>query len=212
MKYKINIHAHSIFSDGINSPLSMAIEAKKLDFTALVITDHFYGLNVPEFMSKNSMRLLKKACHEAQKILPVIIGLEVPFCNQEILVFGGSAINSIIENGIPTPDELIRLKKETGCAVILCHPGNDFEEVAKYVDGFEQYNSGCNYFKNGEEIRPFGALKGRQRWCNSDAHSTEDMSEAYNVVGSKIQTESDIIKYIKKGKQPEFVVNVKVDS
>lgn len=208
MKYKINIHAHSLFSDGRNSPLSMAIEAKRLDFTALVITDHFYGSNYPDFIGSNSMRLLKRACQEAREILPVIIGLEVPFCRQEILVFGGAAINFIIENGIPTPDELMRLKKETGCVVILCHPGNDFEEVAKYVDGFEEYNSAQNYFRNDVEVRSFGALEGKQRWCNSDAHQSKGLSRAYNLVGSKIQTESDLIGYIKKGEQPEFIVKV----
>lgn len=207
MKYKINIHAHSIFSNGINSPLSMAIEAKKLDFTALVITDHFYGLDYTDFINSNSMRLLRKACREARKVLPVIIGLEIPFCGQEILVFGGSAINSIIKNGIPTPDELIHLKKETGCAVILCHPRDDFEEVAKYVDGFEEYNSANNCFRHEEEVRPFGALEGKQRWCSSDAHRSKGLGRAYNVVGSKIQTESDLIRYIKKGLQPEFIVN-----
>lgn len=207
MKYKINLHAHTIFSDGINSPYVMALKAKELGFSALVITDHFYGRKVTDFMSRNSMRLLQKACREAREIIPVIIGLEVPFCGQEVLVFGGAAIKSIMENGKPNETEMERLRKETGCAVILCHPGQDFEIAAKYVDGFEEYNSGQNFSKTRAGVtRPFGPLEGKPRWCNSDAHQATCLSRGYNIVGSKIENESGLIKYIKKGSQPEFYV------
>ena len=201
MKYKINIHAHSIFSDGTNSPYTMALKAKELGFTSLVITDHFYGRKIPEFMSVNTMRVLKKACSEAKEILPVIIGMEVPFAGQEVLVFGGAAIKSILENGKPNILEMLRLKKETGCAVVLCHPGEDFDLAAPAVDGFEHFNSGQNWFKNE---RSFGNLKILPSWCNSDAHNSADLGRAYNIVDTKIEKESELIRYIKKGKQPEF--------
>jgi 3',5'-nucleoside bisphosphate phosphatase len=42
-EYKINIHCHTIFSDGLNTPVTLAHEAKRLGFCALVITDHYYG-------------------------------------------------------------------------------------------------------------------------------------------------------------------------
>ncbi len=120
---------------------------------------------------------------------------------QEVLVFGGAAINSILENGLPTMEEILRLRKETDCAVILCHPGSDFEITEPAIDGFEHFNSGTDYFKND---RSFGILSGKQRWCNSDAHRVVDLEKAYNVVDSKIETEIDLIKYIKRGKQPIF--------
>ncbi len=202
--YKINIHSHTIFSDGFNTPITMAYKAKELGFTALVVTDHFYGKVSPEFMSKNNLRLLRKACDEARKILPVIIGMEVPFMEQEILVFGGAAIKWIIENDLPTKDDIIRLKKETGCAIILCHPGKDFEDLIDVIDGFEMYNSGFNYFKN--RTAELDSLKGKQRWCNSDAHKSEWLDIGYNIVDSKIKTEHDLIKYIKRGKQHDFYV------
>lgn len=207
MKYKINIHAHSIFSDGLNSPYVMALKAKELGFTALVLTDHYYGLDVPEFMSPVTMKHLKKAVTEAKEILPIIIGMEVPFMGQEVLVFGGAAIGSILRNGLPTMDEMLRLRKETGCAVILCHPGEDFEVTEPAVDGFEQYNSGQDWFKNG---RSFGDLMLKQRWCNSDAHRAIDLETAYNIVDSKIETESDLIRYIKRRKQHEFYCRSRV--
>jgi len=203
VQFKINIHAHTIFSDGKNSPYTMALKAKELGFTALVLTDHFYGLDVPEFMGKISMHVLRKACAEAKEILPIIIGIEVPFMAQEVLVFGGAAIKSILQNGLPTMDTMLNLKKETGCAVILCHPGDAFEITEPAIDGFEQFNHGSDYFKNN---RSFKTLESKQRWCNSDAHRAVDLSMAHNIVDSKIETESDLIKYIKRGKQPEFYV------
>lgn len=205
--YKINIHAHTIFSDGANSPLKMAMTAKELGHTALVITDHFYDHDGMDFCSlnKNTFGLLKKACMEAKEMLPVIIGLEIPFCGQEVLVFGGAAIKSIIENGKPNCEELQRLKDTTDCAVVLCHPGQDFEDAAKYVDGFEEYNSGSNLFANGKgSTRPFGSLEGKQRWSNSDAHHHNGLRKSYNIVTAKIENESDLIRYIKRGTQHEF--------
>jgi len=204
MSYKINIHAHSIFSDGKNTPFIMALKAKELGFTALVITDHYYGPEHPEFMSENSMRLLKKSCKEARKIIPVIIGLEAPFMGEEVLVFGGAAISDILENGKPTMDKLLQLKKDTGCAVVLCHPGEDFELTIPAIDGFERFNHGMDMFGSGR--RSMGSLENKPSWCNSDAHMADHLEICYNIVDTKIKNESDLIRYIKKGKQPKFCI------
>jgi predicted metal-dependent phosphoesterase TrpH len=203
MKYKINIHAHSIFSDGINSPLGMALRAKELGFSALVLTDHFYGKKFPDVsMTSEKWYLFRKSVAEAKKVLPVITGIEVPMLNQEVLVFGSVAVQEILKNGKPTKEEVKIIKKTHHCALILCHPGTNLNDAAELVDGFEHYNSGCNFFKE----RNFGPLDGLPRWCNSDAHQKDCLGKAYNIVDTKIETEQDLIKYIKRGKQPEFYV------
>ena len=202
MEYKINIHAHSIFSDGKNTPFVMALESNLLGFSSLVITDHFYGRKKPEFISKTSMKILKRACKEAKTILPIIIGLEVPFMGQEILIFGGAAIKRILEYGKPNMEEMLTLKKETGCAVILCHPGEDCHLAIPAIDGYERFNSGTDYFKNKSK----DDLVNLPGWCNSDAHSAEQLGCAYNIVNKKIETETDLIRYIKHCKQPKFFI------
>ena len=204
MRYKINIHAHTIFSDGLNSPYKMALTAKEIGFSALVITDHYYGNVCPDFMSKSCMKILKKACKEAREILPIIIGMEVVFMGQEVLVFGMAAINKILENGPPTLEDMVKLRREDGCAVVLCHPGEGFEVTLPVIDGFEQFNSGRDFFKNG---RRFGLLSPLPRWCNSDAHIDDGLWVAYNIVDKKITRESDLIRYIKSRKQPEFYIS-----
>lgn len=208
MKYKINIHSHTIFSDGLNSPYVMALKAKELGFTALVITDHFYGLDYPEFMSASKYKLLKKFCDEAKKILPVIIGIEVPFMGQEVLIFGGSAVRLILANGPLNMDEMLTLKRENYCAIVLCHPSTDFNFAVPAVDAYERINGGSDLFslKNGVIDRDLEGLEGKQSWCNSDAHTVDRLDVCYNIVDSKIETEQDLIKYIKRGKQPEYFV------
>ncbi len=204
--YKINLHCHTIFSDGFNCPYVMALKARELGFSTLVITDHYYGKNVDGFMSKNNMRLLKKACKEAEKILPIIIGLEILYARQEILVFGSAAVNHILENCDKVTDsDILHMKKTMDYAFILCHPGKNYEETAKIVDGFEQYNSGFDYFRNKEPID----LHHLPGWCNSDAHMAEHLVDGDNLLDVEITTEENLISYIKSGKQPIFSVGLK---
>ena len=92
MKYKINLHAHTIFSDGYNSPLRMGMTAKKLGFSALVITDH-YRNNAP--YSSYNFSLCQDACREVREIIPVILGMEIMVEGAEMLLFGGEAIKII---------------------------------------------------------------------------------------------------------------------
>ena len=202
--YKINLHAHTMFSDGLNTPLRMALEAKEMGFSALVLTDHFYGDKFPEVsMTKEKWVLFKKACREAREIIPVITGLEVPFLGEEVLIFGGSTIKHILENGPPTKEDLVTFRGFKDTAVILCHPSHNYNEVAPFVDGYEHYNSGSDFFRDDRDL---GALEGMVSWCNSDAHSAGSMDSGYNIVGTKITTESQLVKYIKRGKQPTHVV------
>lgn len=197
MKYKINIHAHTIFSDGLNTPYVMAVKAKQLGFTALVITDHYYGPDTP-FLTQEGRRLQKKAIEEAKHVLSVIVGIEIPFMGQEILVFGGAAIDHILRARIPPYGErLEELKRNYNCATVLCHPGADYEKVLPYVDA---YDSGNDFFK--DRTIP----NGLQGWCNSDAHLVSCLKVGYNIVDTKIENENQLIKYIKSDKQPEFIL------
>lgn len=215
MSYNINVHAHTIFSDGHNSPLGMAMEAKRLGFSALVLTDHFYGES-GLWCSLNSekMALLRMAKQEAKKLIPVIIGIELSFGGEEILTFGSGMIYSIMawrEKGYElTLDLLLEWKKIYDSAFILCHPGNieNWTALRPLLDGYEAYNSGQDYFRDGRDL---GALEGLPGWCNSDAHSVEGLCRGWNIVDTKIQSESELIRYIKRGRQPKFYLKEKED-
>lgn len=209
--YKINLHAHTIFSDGINTPLGMALKAKELGFSALVITDHYYGPH-PErtnwTMDIRKMRLLKRARDEAKKVLPTIIGIELSFGNEEILTFGSAMIQRIMQHRDAgreiTMEHLQKWKKSFNGAFILCHPQEEknWSPLMPILDGYEQYNSGQDMFP-GRSLDCLSVLPG---WCNSDAHVAHALPMGYNLVDSKIETEDDLIKYIRKGKQPRYAL------
>jgi predicted metal-dependent phosphoesterase TrpH len=202
MKYKINLHAHTFFSDGYNSPLMMAMSSLKLGFSALVVTDHFRN---GQPYSNYNFSLLKDACNEARDLIPVIIGMEILVEKHEMLLFGGEAIKQVLRiNQRPLKyEDLEKMKKRSFCAAILCHPGNYTDRHAGIVDGYEKINSGRDWFKND---RPLGKLAGLTSWCNSDAHAHNNLQNCWNIVDTKIENESELIRYIKRGKQPEFFI------
>ncbi len=199
-EYRINLHAHSIFSDGVSSPLAMALVAKELDFTALVLTEHYYGLTKSDIsLTPTIMPFYKKACKEARKILPVITGLEVPVAGQEVLVFGGHAIKRIMQEKRTDLPFLKKLKAESNCEFILCHPKECPNELIELISGHEVYN-------NGIKMPWDKALSHKPDWCNSDAHSAEGLRVGFNVIDRKITKEADLLNYIRKQVQSEAML------
>lgn len=206
--YRINIHAHTIFSDGSNSPLGMAQRAEKCGFSALVITDHYYPTMPKEWCSAGAKRhkLIRRACEEVKPIMPVIVGMEMAFGKEEILVFGSAMIQAVhrhCDQGNSLSVELLeKWKRRFDCAFILCHPCDSeyWPPLLPILDGYERYNSGQDMFPDGREL---SCLSDLPSWCNSDAHHADGLPLAFNLVDTKIETESDLIRYIKRGKQPE---------
>lgn len=204
MTYKLNIHAHSLFSDGYNSPYKMALTAKQLGFTALVLTDHLYGNDrSSDYCSINdrSYPLRRQSCREASEILPIIEGLELPVAGEEVLVFGEEAISYVLKCGKLTIDDMVSLRDQTNCAFILCHPHIKYEPLIPYIDGYELYNS-CQHQFRSRDIAD--GLKPLQRWSNSDAHNVDMLGWSYNILDTQITNEIELIEYIKSGKQHEF--------
>ena len=156
-KYKINIHAHSFFSDGSNSPIEMARKAKDLGFTCLVLTDHYYGGKYPECeLTFEKLKSYNKALREARKVLPVIRGLEVAYGGEEFLLFGSTAIKWLLStHGLNTKADIVKMKEEHNCAIVLCHPQDNYHDFVEVLDGYERHNSGQDWSK----IRDLGVLE-----------------------------------------------------
>ena len=197
--YKINIHAHSIFSDGYDSPVILAQKALELGFTALVLTDHYYDPTRHSIgLTTEKLPAYRRAINEAKKILPVIVGVETPIYGQEVLIFGGAGVKYVIENeGIHTKADLHHIKELLKCAVILCHPSDSFERLVPYVHGYERHNGTRDMFAKD---RPLAGLEDKQAWHNSDAHMVGDLRDNYTLVNKKITCEADLINYIRKNK------------
>lgn len=211
VNFKINIHAHSIFSDGRNSPYHMAMKAKELGFCCLVITDHWYPCREDVSLTWEKLKLLRSSVREAEEVLPVIIGLELPVAGEEILVFGEEAIRSIAAEGnIKFELSHVRILKKTipECAYILCHPRQPSAELIEVIDGYELGNSGQNWIDDRSE-KFKEQLSHLPAWSNSDAHMSNMLTWGFNQVNAEIKNETDLISYIKSRVQPTMYLRGK---
>jgi hypothetical protein len=211
LSFKINLHAHSTFSDGHNHPLTMARTAKVLGFSALVLSDHYYNGKYPECaMVPEKEEDYCKALEEAREVLPVIRAMEVPFSGEEVLVFGEGAIREIIDNkGIKDNEHLKGIRERHNCAVVLCHPSGAEVEFTEHLDGFERHNCGEDQFSFGGSLdtERLNRLNHLQSWHNSDAHGARMLNRCYNLLDTEVTTEEELIKYIKSGASHGYEVN-----
>lgn len=214
MTYKLNIHAHTIYSDGSPTVLELATAYKDLGFTCAVISDHYYGREDLVHYSMDRKKFIQ-ACSDAedaeQKLgYPVIVGMEYGFFGcEEVLCFGRDFLFRLYD-GINSTEDFISLRKDYESACVLCHPrlrGGEHGFIAKKghlcIDGFEHYNSGQNYFKNpkfsgGHTREVPEEFKHLTAFSNSDAHNTRSLPRAVNLIDEPIKSESQLIDYITK--------------
>lgn len=218
--YKLNLHAHSKFSDGSHSVNSMAMRYKSLGFTCCVLTDHVYSNDAPY---SNSLEKYIRQIEEAKKAsiennIPIILGAEFSVSkSEECLVFGQEAIlylltlrdekrkrikTNSIQDLVITYEDLIFVKELFPCAVILAHPmlsplpcGIIPLKGHLALDGYERFNSCQDFFGDRRDVPE--ELKDLPSFCNSDAHSMFEIDDCYNVVYENITSEEQLISYIK---------------
>ena len=88
MKYKLDLHCHSIASDGASSLMQLAELAKKANLDGLVVTDHCRPNNAFQ-----TNEIVLETLKDANVILPlpVIIGSEIRTPYGEFLLYGKKA-------------------------------------------------------------------------------------------------------------------------
>jgi len=212
--FKINLHAHTDYSDGKHSLEAMVKGCKNLGYSACVITDHVLCTNIKGgtlTLKSFEQQVLEARAISAKLDYPVIIGIELGLYHEEVLIFGTTAIAKIMKlrdiklretgSGRPTLDELMEIKSQSDFAMILCHPMLNFElaptgwyeKLAPMLDGYEQYNNSENRFCF-REVPDF--LKGKKQTSGADAHYVENLSCGWNTVDENITTEEHLIKYL----------------
>lgn len=204
---KINLHAHSRFSDGVNTISEMATMYKEMGFCCAVITDHVYRYSDDRPTDPCSLNTVKfaKACQEAETIshalnFPVFLGAEFSIgYGEEILVFGTQAVEFLLAvrdiRGEVGYKDLREARKLFNSAAIMAHPMHPsifiYEDT---IDGFELYNSGVHMFSS----RPIPKnLSNLSPWGNSDAHVDYAIAGGYNWIEQEIKCEIDLINLIK---------------
>lgn len=213
---KLNLHAHTRYSDGGGTIEEMAIQAKLTGHVACVITDHDYmlggdetrvnGFNSNQARERYAAQLAEAAEISERMEYPIIIGCEISLWHEEGLLFGKEAISTfftyreLIKSNIRgnTFDGSLHLPDH---ALILCHPslrGKACENYYKMFDGFEAMNSGYLWPK---EDREFLKSQGIRKWyLNLDAHGKSayvNRGSFYNKIDRPINNETELIEWIK---------------
>lgn len=209
--YKLNLHAHSLYSDGHCSIKTMAEKYKELGFTCAVITDHLYssGLNGVLDTSKYSLnytnfmhQLIEADAVSKELNFPIILGIERTFFkSEEVLCFGAEFIKELF-NPLVDLNEFFNLKNTLNGVAIIAHPIAEKSidmGIHDVVDGYESFNGGCPMFGTYRTLpTEFEKLTA---FSNSDAHGIITLDRGYNLTETPITTETELIEYI-KNKRP----------
>jgi hypothetical protein len=204
----INLHTHSIYSDGNNSLEELLIAFKGAGHVCLCVTDHDYCLSLNKF---------KRQIEEAKELeikynFPIICGLEIAIQYEESLVFGTDACLDWMEklevvgiNIFGVSGEYF-LKWVSDCtyekALVLCHPSLSAQIEGFYdpFDGYEIMNRGCVWPIKFVELMQRIMPKAKP-FKNMDLHSLRsweiERKRVCNEIDTTIKNESDLIHWIK---------------
>ncbi len=214
---KLNLHAHTKYSDGANTMWHMADMAKKLGHVAFVATDHDYMMTPEKY---------EDAVRDAAQITAggflCVAALEISIVYDEAALIGTEACRAWLKAMTKAPQEGYFASRENyyqerreyqlavlhdivrvhRCALILVHPGGaPIPALFQVLDAYEIMNSGTRWDKS--EIDVLAKLMPSARQViGMDAHSSawmrhETMS-ACNDVDFLAKTEEDIIRWVKQ--------------
>ncbi len=226
--YKINLHAHSIYSDGNNIIDEIVAEYKKHDFSIAVITDHCYRkssvfydshLKSISISPDTYLRASEDALRASNRYsIPVVIGVEFDLGYNEMVVIGSDAIKYLLdqrEAGIDICAKTMEYAKHKyNLSYILVHPNTEIRKNDKYfiekrltypmLHAYELYNRACKFFDDENPLPDY--LEGKLALCNSDAHSLANISKYYNLFDSEPKNEYELINLINSCKGVKHVL------
>ena len=220
---KINLHAHTIYSDGHNSIKEMALKAQECGHVALVLTDHDYcffrDLDTEIPLEEPPECKFLRECAEAEIIskklnFPIFVGMEISLYIEEAILFGREAIleflkerDNIIDcfKNKQIPEFNFRKHKH---ALIVVHPGighkaAQYAEILSAYDvfhGYEIMNHGVLW--KPEAVSEMARIMPKaKQFKGLDAHGVmifERHPECCNAINKALLTEDELIDWIVK--------------
>ena len=203
-KYKYDFQCHSTLSDGELSVEELLAKATGRKMDGLIITDHH-----------GNEGALRRGIDIASKLtsakMPVIMGVELNTYWNEFLVFGGKALEYLVDTSEQSIFDLIydqslsgELKilkhlDSLGAGIIACHPDPDllqsFNVYAPFVHGIEALYGGRENALTGfchEVARQF-------KKCiilSTDNHQ-DYIGLRYTETSKKLKTTDDVAMWLK---------------
>ncbi|MCL1811053.1 MAG: histidinol phosphate phosphatase domain-containing protein [Methanomassiliicoccaceae archaeon] len=200
---RIDLHTHTIFSDGDLTPSELAYRAKELGHTAIAITDHVDVTNI-EFVVPN----LVKAADLGSDYITVIPGVELTYVppsmidamakkaralGAEIVVVHGETVSE------PVPPNTNLRAVMSPNVDILAHPGLITFEEAEIAAGndtaLEITGRAFHNITNGH-VANMARKAGAKMVINSDAHTIGNLMDerTATIVGKGAGLTDDEIK------------------
>lgn len=206
---RIDLHTHSLLSDGVLLPSELVRRAQTLDHKAIAITDHADASNL-EWVVKS----LTKVSNSLQKHLETVLipGVELTYIPPKIMEglaskarkLGASLIvvhgETIVEPVIPGTN-----REAVNCSNvdILAHPGfisEDEAELAKENGIYLELSSRIGHcLTNGHVVKIASTVKAKLL-VNTDLHEPEEFlsqEAAFRVAIGSGLTEADAMRAIR---------------
>lgn len=201
---KLNLHAHSKYSDGRATMEQMIETYKNNGYVCAVLTDHDYCFlkykdiwksteeMKPEEGMKFALEKFNKQLSEAKELqekynFPVIIGMEISLWGEEAVLFGKEAIIKWLSGDYFSAKEALVMGdeeqyKNLSCwkeryGLIIVHPSMIKRKfLYEVAHGFEIMNCGQD-FSRGLSKQDIEKLKYPVPYKGADAHSTKMLTE-----------------------------------
>jgi len=195
---RIDMHVHTMGSDGISDARSIAKAAKKAGLDGICITDHH-----KTYTAENL--LVAQACREIG--LLVFHGCEYSTAQGHLLIYGVNAED--LQLGFyPDMQEVIVEVYNRGGVAVPAHPYKGYKKSLKdavkslkYVRAYEVANGQVAVQEPGLNIKAGEAAKECKKLGlgGSDAHWASNVGIAYTEFQAVITCERDFVKALRYG-------------
>lgn len=179
----IDLHMHSLLSDGVLLPSELARRCEVMGFKAIAVTDHVDSSNIQTVVPN-----IVKACNEINKYwkIRIIPGLEITHTPVEIindLAKEGRGLGAkiVILHGETIVEPVLKGTNHAGVLAdidILAHPGIIEEEDAQIASekniSLEISGRKGHSFTNGHVVK-MAQKTGAALIFNSDSHTPSDL-------------------------------------
>ena len=195
MTKRIDLHMHSLFSDGELLPSELARRALKLNHEAIAITDHVDWSNV------DTIPAIQDAIDDINSKwdITVVLGAEVthaPCESAKIVVVHGETLNEPVTPGTN------RAAVESKHVDILGHPGlitKEEAEIAKENDIYLEISARQGHCLGNGHVANIAREVGNKLLVNTDTHSPDNIitfEKSYEIALGAGLTHDEAMKAI----------------
>jgi len=185
----IDLHTHTLFSDGVLLPSELVYRAKFKGYKAIALTDHVdysnFEFNIPKILNvakilRNNYDIEVVAGAEITYVPPKLIGDIVLKCRNlgaEIIVVHGETVAETV------PPETNHYALQAGID-ILAHPGHITKEdviIARDNGVCLEITTRKGHNATNREVAALALEHGAKLVLNTDSHSPEDLMDVSKI-------------------------------